>query len=431
MRSEHQPQPVLVHCGQQRTQPVKNDTAFPAEIHQSFLPSSISSAISSALPDSPGRASELANFAPCESGSVPEKLLPDIDEVLASLHALLPALDTLPPGSNTGGKSNLSPQTVDSSENFYPVHVDYLTFTVAGFYFDHDLAKARRYLDRWSGGLFTIGGPTKRYNGYVDCYSIVMVDGGEAPPLGWVGVSTVSDPMRGRWCFCLPGVASSLVTDWSWLVKDMMAMRGRITRVDLALDDLQGHHPLAECEALYDAGAFTGAGRPPAGMLHKNKSDGAGNTFEVGKRLSGKLLRCYEKGKQLGDSESPWVRYEGELHSKDRCVPWEVLLLPGQYLQGMYSEALSWMKTIPYCLKVMKEKARISLERAKRFAKQQVGRLLCYLREVVGMDSGDIVQSLSAEPGRYPMRLWNAARYADLPWDETDSYSAGFLENPF
>ncbi len=407
---------------------MKNDTAFPAEIHQPFLPSLISSAISLALrPVSSARESDLGSLTRYETGSFSPQLLPDVYKLLALCRA---ALDALPPGSNTGGKSNLSPQTVDSSE-FYPVHVDYLTFTVAGFYFDHDLAKARRYLDRWSGGLFTIGGPTKRYNGYVDCYSIVMVDGGESPPLGWVGVSTVSDPMRGRWCFCLPGLASSLVTDWSWLVKDMMSMRGRITRVDLALDDLQGHHPLAECEALYDAGAFTGAGRPPAGMLHQNKSDGAGNTFEVGKRLSGKLLRCYEKGKQLGDSASPWVRYEGELHSKDRVIPWEVLLLPGQYLQGMYSEALSWMKTVPYCLKVMKEKARISLESAKRFAKQQVGRLLCYLREVVGMDSGDIVQSLSAEPGRYPMRLWNSALYLDLPWDETGSYSAGFLENPF
>jgi phage replication initiation protein len=40
---------------------------------------------------------------------------------------------------------------------------------------------------------------------------------------------------------------------------------------------------------------------------------------------NGKLARIYEKGKQLGQPTNPWVRWEVELHSIDRHIPWEVL----------------------------------------------------------------------------------------------------------
>ncbi len=35
---------------------------------------------------------------------------------------------------------------------------------------------------------------------------------------------------------------------------------------------------------------------------------------------SAKMLRVYEKGIQLGDLGSPWVRYEVQLGSRDRVV---------------------------------------------------------------------------------------------------------------
>ena len=51
---------------------------------------------------------------------------------------------------------------------------------------------------------------------------------------------------------------------------------------------------------------------------------------------NGKMLRIYEKGKQLGDSESPWVRVEAELRNKSRVIPWDALTRPGSYLAGAY-----------------------------------------------------------------------------------------------
>ena len=58
--------------------------------------------------------------------------------------------------------------------------------------------------------------------------------------------------------------------------------------------------------------------------------------------LGGRLLRIYEKGKQLGDPLSPWVRWELELHNKDRTIPLDVLIRPGHYLAGGYP-CLSWI----------------------------------------------------------------------------------------
>ena len=53
-------------------------------------------------------------------------------------------------------------------------------------------------------------------------------------------------------------------------------------------------------------------------------------------------MRVYEKGKQLGDTSSPWVRWELELHNRDRIIPWDVLLEPGKYLAAAYP-CMDWV----------------------------------------------------------------------------------------
>jgi phage replication initiation protein len=315
------------------------------------------------------------------------------------------------PVSNTGGNP---PRT-------YPVHVDYLTFTVPGFYFDNDVTVASRFLNRWTQGLFIVGGEsTKHYNGYKSCHLIAPASGGQAPFLGWLGVSEASDNMKGWWCFCLPGQVTSEVVNWSELVKDMWDMRGRISRVDLALDDFDGVHPLAECESFYDSGLFNPqSGRPPQCRTIKHKIQSEGDTIYVGSRVSGKQLRCYEKGKQLGDENSVWVRYEGELLRKDKVIPWDVLLFSAQYLKGMYSDAFEWMPTAEINLAALKEKSKITLETAVKWLKQQGGKLIIYLREVCELEDTEIVEKLRGASGAYPVRLFDAARDSPIPSDSS------------
>ena len=387
--------------------------------HTLFNPLLSSSAALSSLPSS----SPDFPFSVLSS-SVSRVLAASVEPVHASAALFIPGHGLGPgvgsPVSNTGGNSSL-----DTLVDRFPVHVDWLTFSISTFVFDGDVGRASRYLERWTGGLFTIGGATeKRYNGYSECFLIIPVTRGESPFLGWVGLSQVSDNMRGRWCFCLTGAATSAVFNWSNLVSDMFDLGGRITRVDLALDDLDGIHPLSECESLYDAGAFNPpTGRPPKCKTIRHKCGTAGDTLYVGSRDSGKQFRCYEKGKQLGEVTSTWTRYESELLQKDRCIPWDILLLPAQYLKGLYPVAFKWMNATANHLQVLKEKNRISYERAQRWLKQQGGRLICFMREVMEFDEVKIVSLLSADSGRYPQRLFDASRHCEIPWPVADGVS--------
>lgn len=118
-----------------------------------------------------------------------------------------------------------------------------------------------------------------------------------------------------------------------------------ITRIDLAYDDHEGRrYSVDKALSDYLEGHFTMRGRPPSAEQRGNwlLPDGKGRTFYVGKRENGKMLRVYEKGRQLGDPDSEWVRVELELHNKDRVIPWDLIDCPECYLAGAYS-ALLWV----------------------------------------------------------------------------------------
>lgn len=118
-----------------------------------------------------------------------------------------------------------------------------------------------------------------------------------------------------------------------------------ITRLDIAYDDYEGERYSVDAAATdYDTGAFSMGGRPPSCEQRGNwrKIDYKGRSFYVGKRENGKMLRVYEKGRQLGDTVSEWVRIELELHNKDRIIPFDAIFNPGAYLSGAYS-ALSFI----------------------------------------------------------------------------------------
>lgn len=100
---------------------------------------------------------------------------------------------------------------------------------------------------------------------------------------------------------------------------------------------------IAEAKALHAAGGFNGShGRLPKPKLLDDFDTGDGKTFYVGQRKNDKLLRVYEKGKQLGDPNSPWVRWELELHNAAYVIHPVTILYPGLYLAGAYP-CLNWI----------------------------------------------------------------------------------------
>jgi phage replication initiation protein len=128
-----------------------------------------------------------------------------------------------------------------------------------------------------------------------------------------------------------------LADQWAEMHTWLLTVNVRITRVDFALDFHEGEHDVDEAVRLYEAGAFAVRGRQPkcsiAGDWLRDKD---GRTFYVGRRQNGKLLRVYEKGRQLGDLKSRWVRWELQLGRKERDLPLAILINPAPYFAGAY-----------------------------------------------------------------------------------------------
>lgn len=338
----------------------------------------------------------------------------------------------VPPASNTGGKGQDAAIAAAVAQSFYPrgsdvVKIDTLTVSFDGSYFGGELPPVRRWLDRVSGGVLTVGGSiTQHYNGYSRCFRLLLVSGEEAPFLGWLGVSDRSDNMRGRWCLHLTGEACSLLLPGAFLAiaNDLdTVLHGKITRIDLAVDDLTGEHSVQDIKAMYDSGIFNIGGRNPK-FQYIRSSDG--DTFYVGRRGSGKMLRSYQKGRQLGDPESPWVRHETEFHAQNRVLPLDMLINPVTYFKGAYPDVFFWIDSAATRIETIRDKARIVFAAAKLFAKRQVGRFVRYCKDKLGYSMTQIVAELIADPGRYPLRLFCGLDGSDFE-DEGAAVLSGFV----
>lgn len=329
----------------------------------------------------------------------------------------------LPPVSNTGGKVAISTVTAGLAAGLAAglvagaggvVKIDTLTVSFDGRVFGGELPPARRWLDVWSGGVLTVGGTvSQRFNGYSRCFGVVLVSGGEAPFLGWLGVSDPADNMRGRWCLHLTGAACSLLLPGAFmsLSFDLERFNGKITRIDLAVDDLLGEHSVEKAMEQYAMGDFTLGGRPPK-FKHICSSDG--DTFYVGRRGSGKYYRCYQKGRQLGNESSPWVRHEVEFHAQNRLLPLDMLLNSMEYFKGAYPDVFDWIEGAATMIDTSRAKHEIIFSAAMLFAKRQVGRLVRYCQDRLGYAEQQIVSELIADEGRYPLRLFFNAEDFDF-----------------
>jgi phage replication initiation protein len=216
----------------------------------------------------------------------------------------------------------------------------------------------------------------------------------------------------------IPGDGCALVPDWPRLVSLLQsAFQGRITRWDGAADDFEGTHSVDEAVGLYLSGAFGAGGRKPSCDQKGNwiAPDGSGRTFYVGKRQNGKLLRVYEKGKQLGAADSPWTRWEVELHNVDRVIPWDVIANPGQYIAGAYP-ALSWVSGLASRIPTLQRVDKISYQRIVHYARLSYGPLVDTMLEREG-SAERVVSKLWR--GGTPKRL-ETTRYLAVHEYETD-----------
>jgi phage replication initiation protein len=195
----------------------------------------------------------------------------------------------------------------------------------------------------------------------------------------------------------LTGKGCSVIPDWAKLRSWCEATGARITRVDLAHDDHSGRTVnIATCRRWLSEGLFSLGARPPKTRLVDDLGTGDGCTLYVGNRGNGKLFRGYEKGKQLGDRESPWFRVEVELRAKDRVIPFDALTNPTPYLAGAFP-ALAFLSTIQNKISTIKKAVETSVERAVENARNSVGKLVNVLRSSLGWNEARIVGTLQRE----------------------------------
>lgn len=193
------------------------------------------------------------------------------------------------------------------------------------------------------------------------------------------------------------------VSEWHAVHAWCQAHAARITRIDLAHDDFIGEHvTIAKALSWLADGSFTAGGRAPLARLIDDLGSNQGKTLYVGQRKSGKLCRIYEKGKQLGDPQSPWCRVEVELRGKSREIPHGVLLSPGTYLAGAYP-CLANLSTHQDKLRTLSAEAEITYARMVENLHRQYGPALNVMLQV---EQGDpfAVLAQAARPG-VPKRL--------------------------
>lgn len=201
----------------------------------------------------------------------------------------------------------------------------------------------------------------------------------------------------------LPGEGCALIRNWSFARKQLEKYQASITRIDIAYDDHQGYSDINSVREAYAQQQFQTSGRPPKAQYIDDCGSGDGKTFYVGNRENGKYFRAYEKGKQLGDIESKWIRLEVEFKAKDRHIPLDILTSAKFYIAGSYP-ALSFISFIQEVIKTVKEKLKITFNHLNKHCRIQYGRLICYSLHHLKLTPEQVIKNIYNSSG-YPSRL--------------------------
>ena len=294
----------------------------------------------------------------------------------------------------TRGESSPGPRAI----------VDWLSFTVDQATFANTLDWVSALADYLAVPELTscpgdrgIAGFTRSADLVLPCETEAVIVG----KLAWGG-STQNE----RVYLTLSGTLCARVRDWVPLGMVLHLCDARITRADLAHDDFEGNRSVDDAVAMYDAGQFNSGGRNPSCSLQGDwkQVSGKGRTFYVGNRKHGKLLRVYEKGRQLGDSASPWVRWEVQLQNRDRWIPYDVLSRPAPFLAGSFP-ALGFVCEEREVVRTQRKVVQASLDHLVTWLSKSYGKTINALR-LQGFDAEDIMAQVM-RPG-LPSRLQHA-----------------------
>lgn len=225
---------------------------------------------------------------------------------------------------------------------------------------------------------------------------------------------------NGRWLLQLTGTGCQLVRDWEPFRDLLDDLGAKITRVDLALDFLSGEYTVDDAVHLYEEGGFQLGGRPPKSAVAGDWLGGkAGRTLYVGDSKNGKMLRVYEKGKQLGDEASAWTRFEVQIGSRDRLIPYDVLTRRDAFFAGCYSALESMVMRAAERIKTERKSGEVSVSHLLYHLKRCYGKLLHICEHEIGVTNADLVQELRVFG--LPRRVNVSSLAAGISWADVQA----------
>ena len=193
------------------------------------------------------------------------------------------------------------------------------------------------------------------------------------------GTYTGRIELTGEGCRTLSAARCGHAQRWLELRAKLESCAGRLTRVDVAADDLLGKYPLKLAQSWYAAGEFDQRGQRPKAQLVDDYDSGDGKTLYVGGKKSEKQLRVYEKGREQGDKASEWVRYEAQFRASNRKeLPLDLLRDPAGYLLGAYP-VLRFLHCVALRIDITKAAVDATWKSARRHLKRQYGATLNFI----------------------------------------------------
>ncbi len=222
---------------------------------------------------------------------------------------------------------------------------------------------------------------------------------------------------RGRWLLQITGTGCGLVRDWMLIRALLEDLDAKITRLDLAVDFLDGEYTVDDAVSMHEAGGFTCGGRPPKTHVAGDWLDKVdGRTLYVGKAEHGKGLRAYEKGKQLGDLSSRWVRFEVQWGSRDRTIPFDALTARDDFFAGAYP-ALAKLIEDATAQKIDTDTkaGEISIAHLFFHLKRCYGKVLDLALTSIGAQNSDLIEAVRV--CGMPRRVTLSSLEAGVKWD--------------
>lgn len=306
-----------------------------------------------------------------------------------------------------------SPRTVIRGESDHSQRlaiIDWLRFTFlpTGTVLD-SLEQLKRYFALWFPLPVNFIPCEKGLNGYKTSYDVMVWK--DAQLICVAKVAMGGTTTGGTMMVEVPGKGCSLVGDWPAVYATLQDLDARITRVDTALDLMEGF-TLDQFDDLYRAGEFNCGGRIPTRRYieggHSGDLQAHGRTLYLGKKVNGKELCIYEKGKQLGDPDSEWLRIEIRFGNRDRVIPHDVVINPTTYFAGGFVALETLVDSIKTKIKtdqrdIAVEERTIVLKKLTWSLMHSYGKTIYQLAHDVSMDYKALYDLLSV-PG-VPRRL--------------------------